>query len=476
MNIVSHFLESAHNYPDKVAIVHQSQSITFAELRDKVYKAAFDLKQKEVEKDDNILVVIPYSIELYIHILAIFLIGANVVLVDDIKPKSSVLYAFQKSKAKVIVTLRLISWLKYFVFHYSLWKTIIFLKRKDAYPIQMVDRNADDAALITFTSGTTGQPKAANRTHGFLNIQLSTLIEEMKLKSEDTHITSLPVVLMCNLATGVTSIIPTKYTKLSQWHEVRNKFTPNVLSASPSHFSEMSQILECAKLDRVFIGGASILPHFAHYVATKIDPSKVVLVYGSTEAEPMCTLTLHDYLVSFDQDQMGLKVGRPHHNIKISINEASSFAFHPLKDGEVGEIIVAGPHVLAHYYKDDNAFATNKIVNKNTIWHKTGDSGYMLDGEVFLLGRMKYIWLENGVTCAPITMEKYLSSLCDKVEGTWLHLNGKNILFIQKIKNIDQIITDFPHKIDQTIFIEKLPRDKRHLSRIDYKALKLLFH
>jgi len=476
MNIVSHFLESARNYPDAVAIVHQSQSITFAELRDEVYKAAFVLKQKNVEKDDNILVVIPYSIELYIHILAIFLIGANVVLVDDIKPKSSLVYAFQKSNAKAIVTLRLISLLKYFLFHYSLWNSIIFLKRKDAYPILLVDRDADDTALITFTSGTTGQPKAANRTHGFLNIQLSTLIEEMKLQSGDTHITSLPVVLMCNLAVGVTSIIPPKYAKLSQWHEVRNKFAPNFLSASPSHFSEMNQLLECAKLNRVFIGGASILPHFARYVATKIDPSKVVLVYGSTEAEPICTLTLNDYLVSFDQNQMGLKVGRPHHNIKISINEASSNAIQPLKDGEVGEIIVAGPHVLAHYYKDDNAFATNKIVDKNTIWHKTGDAGYMIDGEVFLLGRMKYTWLENGVTCAPITMEKYLSSHHYKKEGTWLHINGMNILFIQKTKHIDQIIIDFPHKIDQTIFIEKLPRDKRHLSRINYEALKLLLN
>ncbi len=476
MNIISHFLELARNYPNEVAIVHQSQSITFAELRDEVYKAAHVLKQNNVEKDDNILVVIPYSIELYIHILAIFLIGANVVLVDDINPKSSLVYAFQKSNAKAIVTLRLISLLKYFVFHYSLWKSIISLKRKDASPIQMVGRDADDAALITFTSGTTGQPKAANRTHGFLNIQLSTLIEEMTLKSEDTHITSLPVVLMCNLAVGATSIIPPKYTKLSQWHEVRNKFAPNVLSASPSHFSEMSQLLECAKLDRVFIGGAFILPHFARYVATKIDPSKVVLVYGSTEAEPMCTLTLHDYLVSFDQDQMGLKVGRPHHNIKISINEASSNAFHPLKDGEVGEIIVAGPHVLAHYYKDDNAFATNKIIDKNTLWHKTGDAGYMLGGEVFLIGRMKYTWLENGVTYAPITMEKYLSFHHDKLEGTWLHIYGMNILFIQKTKDIDQIIIDFPYKIDQTIFIEKLPRDKRHLSRINYEVLKLLLH
>lgn len=476
MNIISHFLESARNYPNKVAIVYQSQSITFAELRDEVYKAAIVLKQNNVEKDDNILVLISYCIELYIHILAIFLIGANVVMVDNIKPKSSVVYAFQKSNAKAIVTLRLISWLKYFLFHFNLWKSIISLKRKDASPIQMVDRDADDAALITFTSGTTGQPKAANRTHGFLNIQLSTLIEEMKLKSEDTHITSLPVVLMCNLAIGATSIIPPKYNKLSQWHEVKTKFAPNVLSASPSHFSEMSKLLQCNKLDRVFIGGSSILPHFARYVATKIDPSKVVFVYGSTEAEPMCTLTLGDYIVSLDQDQMGLKVGRPHHNIKISINEAESNAFHPLKDGEVGEIIAAGPHVLAHYYKDANAFAINKIMDKNTLWHKTGDAGYMLDGEVFLLGRMKYTWLENGVPCAPITMEKYLSSHHYKVEGTWLHLDGKNILFIQKTKNIDQIVIDFPHKIDQTIFIKKLPRDKRHLSRIDYEALKLLLH
>lgn len=471
MNIVRHFLEAASQYPKNIAIVHNSKTITYGELHSEVLKAVNAFKTKSIESGDNVMVMIPFSIELYIHILAIFTLGANVVLVDEIKPKSRVTYAFGKANCKAIVTTKKLSYLKYILFHASLWSKVIFLKRAEENSDIAAQKRGEDSALITFTSGTTGHPKAADRTHNFLDTQLATLIEEMNIKASDTHITSLPVVLMCNLAVGATSIIPSNYTKTKHWDYVKENHSSSILSASPAHFTQMSNFIDCQKLNQVFIGGATILPHFAKEVAKVVDSKKVTLVYGSTEAEPMTTVSLSEYLESFNSSEKGVLVGQPHPNIKLKINKQGAYTLEELGDGEVGEIIVAGPHVLHKYYQDEKAFTQNKIVENDVIWHRTGDAGYIKNSSVHYIGRMKHTWQENEDWQSPLALEKYLSENEPTIEGTWLRVNEENIVFIQKSNKTEMLLSSFSHSIDKIVYLKKLPRDKRHLSRVDYEKL-----
>lgn len=471
MNIVSHFLKAARQFPNAPAFIEKGKIITYGELQKEVFKNVAAFKNKGLKNGDNIMLMIPFSTELYIKILAIFSLGANVVLVDQLRPKIKIKRTFLKANCKAIITLPKFAMLKYFLFHKDLWKSIITIKAGVKEDGEMATKNKSDTALITFTTGTTGHAKAADRTHGFLNIQLSTLIEEMELKQGDVHLTSFPVVLMCNLAVGACSLIPPKYKKGSQWASIKKDKPPNIISASPAHYSKLSELLDCTNLNKLIIGGANVLPHFARELAQKINPKKVTLVYGSTEAEPMATVGLEEYIKSINQTETTLLVGKVHPNIQLKINAKDSANVKELKDGEIGEIIVAGPHVLAKYYKDELSFRANKIVQENTIWHRTGDAGYLKNSELYLLGRLKYTWQENGKYLAPLVMEKYLSINGYKGEGTWMHIGNKNIFFIQRANDSQKILEGFPHRIDQIIQLKRIPRDRRHLSRIDYEAL-----
>src|SRR5208282_3898869 len=73
---------------------------------------------------------------------------------------------------------------------------------------EIVPLAAEAPALVTFTSGSTGQPKAAMRTHGFLLAQHRALETSLALRPGQLDLTTLPIFVLANLASGVTSVLP----------------------------------------------------------------------------------------------------------------------------------------------------------------------------------------------------------------------------------------------------------------------------
>ena len=72
----------------------------------------------------------------------------------------------------------------------------------------MNDCGSDAPALISFTSGNTGEPKAALRTHGLLLSQHRAIEQNLALVPGEVELVALPIFVLANLASRVTSIIP----------------------------------------------------------------------------------------------------------------------------------------------------------------------------------------------------------------------------------------------------------------------------
>lgn len=475
MNIVGHFVAAAQAHPENIALFHKNKLLTYAQLHQKVKESAAALQEEGIKSGDNVMLMIPFSIDLYIKILALFYIGARVVLVDAIKDRDKVIAAFNKAECKAILTIPLLYKLRFFLFSKALWNKFLQLGSNQKELPLLVNTDEKETALITFTTGSTGDPKAANRTHEFLTIQLDTLIDEMQLKAKDVHISSLPVVLMCNLAVGATSIIPPKDTLFQRhyWEVIKQKYQPNVVSSSPFHILYFNRFLDVSFYEKIFVGGATILPHFAKGLAENIEPDKITFVYGSTEAEPMSSITAAAYLAQLNEIERGIAVGTPHENLKLLIAKVEKDRIAVLEEGVVGEILVAGKHVLADYYKDEQAFAKNKIAHGGLIWHRTGDAGKLLAGQLYFYGRMKYTWFKNGLLQSPTCFEKMVAIHCPEVEATWLRVNNKNCVFYAGGAKHDlvKLQSKLGLEIDQFIKVKKLPRDNRHQSRIDYQEL-----
>ncbi len=493
MNCVDLFIEAVQRNPQKLAIIHKNEHISYGQLRDEVLRTVTYFKSKGIKAGDRILVFVPMSIDLYRIVLALFSMGATAVFLDEWVNKKRMELCCEIAQCNGFVggwKARLLG-----LFSKEIRRIPIKLKLKKLGPItqsvQEVDANTP--ALITFTTGSTGRPKAANRTHGFLMEQFNALIDEIEPKPTDIDMPVLPIVLFMNLGVGCTSLIadfsmskPEK-ADFSLIVSTMEKEKVNRCTASPFFIEQLSRhVLKANQkllLQKIFTGGAPVFPKSAVLFQQAFPQSDITIVYGSTEAEPISSIKASELLQHGTFMDKGLAVGKIYAGAEVriititeeSLYDISEKQFEEIQkmDGEIGEIIVSGQHVLGSYFNSDQAFVRSKIKNGNKLWHRTGDSGFLIGEQLYLTGRHAQLINFQGRILSPFIIENKVQTIEGVRMGTLLQVKNKLILILeldQEREEIDVSSLDIPY--DQIKYVSKIPRDPRHRSKIDYQVLE----
>lgn len=487
-NIVEILFENAEKHPEKLAIIHKQEKVTYKELAQDVKEYAQYFLSKGIKKGDNVLIFVPMTIELYKILSAIFYIGATAVFVDAWADKNRLDQALTIVPCKAFIACP-----KAFILKLISKKVrdvginIISGKiRKTKKNIEIEPATPDTTALITFTTGSTGLPKAAKRTHEFLLEQHYVLKKHLAPQENDVDLASLPVFVLHNLACGTTSVIPDfnpqkpadiNSKKIS--NDIKNnKVTTSV--GSPRFYEKLADFGEINGLKRIFTGGAPVFPKSAKLLQEKFINCNVEIVYGSTEAEPIASISTRELLDFKGDVKDGLYVGKPIDDINIKIIKPSDkviedFESMWLPTGEIGEICVEGKHVLKEYYNSERAQNFAKIHYNGQIWHRTGDAGYLdNEGRLFLMGRVKNRFEHNDKEVYVFPIENALLEIEGVEIGTVLKIKDEIVLVVEtklpKIK-LEQELKERNFEFDKLI-ITKIPRDPRHNSKIDYDKLK----
>jgi len=162
----------------------------------------------------------------------------------------------------------------------------------------------------------------------------------------------------------------------------------------------------------------------------------------------------------------------------IPIVEGEVISLEVLPLGQVGEIIVSGAHVLTSYFNSDQAFRLNKITNNNSIWHRTGDAGWLNENNaLFLMGRCKQIIRWQNRELYPFLIEQQLKSIPGILNGTIIEFNDEPWIIIQpEMEEMEEkILASLKNTIFskfKSLFVLNIPMDKRHNTKIDYEGLK----
>lgn len=502
-NIIEIFLANAARHGDRTALVAGDRRTTYAQLAADVMRAARYLDERGVRRGDNVLLFVPMSRELYTILLALFHVGATAVFVDAWADRKRLAAACEAIPIRAFIATARAQLLRFVSSHIraipiklganlSRWRPRA--GDRPAAPAE-VDRSA--AALVTFTTGSTGAPRGAVRSHGFLVAQHAAIVSALGQHESDRDMPVLPIFVLANLATGCTTVLPPVDPRHvgsfdpERVAEVVKRERVDTSSGSPAFYERLAvhaidNPAAYAAMRSIHLGGAPVFPSLARSLAASFPSAAITIVYGSTEAEPVSSITAAELLdrAASGRARHGLPVGRPVSGIEVRIlpideqtmvSDPAAFDALALPPGEAGEICVAGEHVLRDYA---GGGMENKIVVGDVLWHRMGDAGYIdADGVLHLLGRVAQSFMHAGERVFAFPLEQALLALDGVAIGTVVNQGGRAVAAVQLRPGADGASIErsiraaaIPH--DHVAVLPAIPRDPRHNSKIDYRRLR----
>jgi acyl-CoA synthetase (AMP-forming)/AMP-acid ligase II len=524
VNVVEYLKRAARRFPSRPALIMDStrDQLLFAELWDRVDRLSSGWRDLGLKSGDRAICMLPMSLDLYASLLGLLKMGGVAVFVDPWigwrqiaafsahaapaayigVPKSHLLRALDPRLRQIAITVTTGARWAGLPARHSLRRVAL------AAGTGFVEATSPDSpALITFTSGSSGTPKGASRTHGFLCAQHEALRSEFPYLDHDVDMPMFPVFALNNLALGLTSVIPNMDFRHVAEVDPRiildqmRRHGVTTCTASPPFFDRLTEQLrwETSRrpaLRRILTGGAPVSDDQLRSWQAVLPDTEIVVVYGSTEAEPVAHLTAAERLAASNAMRPrspGYCVGRPASSLQSRVVRIHQGPIHigaqgwsewELPPGEIGELVVSGRHVCRDYYRNPDAVAENKIIDAaGTVWHRMGDTGcFDNDSRFWLAGRLHSTVRRAGQSHHPQLIEQAASAAPGPVAAVGFPhktLGESIVLVVCGAPSADselRIRHDLEAAgltVDDIVWTPKpLPLDPRHNSKVNYAALR----
>lgn len=483
MNIAATLQHQAARVPERVALIDltagSARTLTFRQLEHAAARAAEALLRDGLTPGSRVMVIHPVNARLYVALAAMFRAGLVPVVCDPgmgrrrfvracaaVSPNAIFASAAGHLFAATIPALAAVP----YRFSYGRFPGSIDISRRSG-TLDIVRRRGDDPALITFTSGSTAEPKALVRTHAILRAQLDAI--RAVIPTEGVDIATMPIPLLANLGSGVTSVIPSADLRRPAQVDPRRlaravEFTHATgMVASPALLDALLRAdpRRLGSLRRIVTGGGPVMPSLVSALRATLPNVEILSVYGSSEAEPIACLAwtaVSDADVRAMRDGAGLLAGSPAPGSSIGNRD--------------GEIIVAGDHVVPGYL-DAGGDAETKLQLGGRTWHRTGDGGYVdAIGRIWLTGRRSAQIRDDRGMMEPFRVECALSFDGGIRRSALIGNRSKRWLFVEPrsgsaldARSIRRAVP-WAH-VDEIRSVRHLPVDRRHNAKIDYPAL-----
>jgi acyl-CoA synthetase (AMP-forming)/AMP-acid ligase II len=491
--------------------------ITYAGLVGRVRAAACGMQARGISQGDRVLVFLPMGLAMYTAMFAVQRLGCIAVFLDSWARRHHLRETIACVQPRAMIS------------ETAAFDLITGIPEGAAIPVRiaagpdleelcctpgeakMAAVEEEFPALITFTTGSSGVPKGANRTHRFLAAQHQALDGIIPYRTNDRDLPAFPIFSLNNLASGVTTILPA--INLAQPSDqdgalLTHQLLHEGITCATLSISMLNQIsrfchqqgVRLDSLRRGVTGGAPVSREELRAFGGIAPHAELLVLYGSTEVEPIAHITAREMLAeSADLVHEGVNVGRissalQHKFIRITkgpvVFPTSGWSALEVANHAVGELVVHGDHVCRDYYNNPDAFRRAKIVDeRGQVWHRTGDLGRLdQHGNLWLAGRVHNAILRGGSYCFPVQSEVLLKSFPFVRQGAYLGLpdtqlgeRAAAVVVLDPTSGIkpDEVLarirTAFAAQgrpLDSFYVVEQIPMDARHHSKVEYGALR----
>jgi len=443
--------EMAGRFPDRPATIFFKAKLSYRQFNALVDRCAAGLQRMGVEKGDRVAIMIPNSPQYVIAYYGILRAGAVAVPCNPLYVARELEHQLKDSGARTIFVLsRFYSVVKdaqpgaplehiivtnikeYFPPVLRLLFTVAkekkeghranlagdplaipfqrFLAHAPARP-QPVSLSLDDTAVLLYTGGTTGVPKAAELSHrNIMANAIQTKTWFSAADGEETVLAALPLSHSYGMTTamnfavvcGGSMILIANPRDIKDVLENIQRFRPTAYPGVPTMYVAINNFPDVSNYDlssiKACISGGAALPVEVQKRFQEITKGNLVEGYGLSESSPVT----HANPI-YGENRIGT-IGLPWPDTDAKIVDVET-GTREMPAGEVGELVVRGPQVMKGYWNRPDETA---LVLRDG-WLYTGDIARMdADGYFQIVDRKKDMIIASGFNIYPREIEEVL--------------------------------------------------------------------
>ena len=410
-SIVEAVFHYAEAQPEKLCLADDNSKVTYAEYAELISRYAYIFAKDGIGANDNVVIEATQTVNYLAIELALQLIGAVFVPVENMCAPVKISGFSERAHAKAVITVNEGDYSTPVVYTYE--KLSAALETAECYKAERFPEK-DDVSEILFSTGTTGKEKGIVLTHGNDVALAENVMYGVEMEKDNVEMIPSPLNhshglrrYYANMYNGCTVVILSSVLSVKLFFDNIDKYNVTSMDLVPSALSVLLKLSKRKladykdRLRYIQFGAAPMMEADKIKICELLPDTRLYNFYGSTESGCIC---IYDFNTANDKSHC---IGKPAHNAHIFAVDDDRKEIVSSEEN-TGLLASRGGMNMKCYFEDEEE--TAKVLADGVVY--SNDIIYFdEDGDVILLGRKGDVINVGGNKVSPEEIENAAKAL-----------------------------------------------------------------